>query len=250
MALKNKWVVTTRPIQQTKSLQIKLKAAGAHSILFPLLEIVEPRNLVKVKEQLENLQTYDLVVFVSANAVEQSIKWIPPSTLDTVKIATTGKKTADALKQFDVKIDFCPKEIFNSEALLAEPNFKTFCIDKKIAIIRGESGRDYLQNQLQLAGANVDYIDAYQRICPQENLDALEQHAKQGELDIIMLTSGASVTNFFSRVKNTSWVNELTLLLGSPRMEKRIPDSFQGKLVIAEDPSDETLYKKLTEIYK
>jgi uroporphyrinogen-III synthase len=196
------------------------------------------------------LQAYDLVIFVSANAVEQTFKWITSSALNNVKVATTGKKTADALKQFDVKTDFCPKEIFNSEALLEEPNFKAFYSNKKIAIIRGEGGRDYLRDKLQLADANVDYIDAYQRICPQKDLAILEQHAKQGELDIILLTSGTSVTNFFNLVKNASWVNELTLLLGSPRMEKRIPNSFQGKLVIAEDPSDETLFKTLTEIYK
>ncbi len=98
---------------------------------------------------------------------------------------------------------------------------------------------------------SVDYINTYQRICPQKNIDLLEKHAKQGELDTILLTSGTRVMNFFALVeaiKNSSWINDVTLLLGSPRMQKEIPESFQGTLAIAEDPSDETLYKKLTEI--
>jgi len=249
VALKDKWVVITRPAHQTKTLQLKLETVGAHSILFPLLEIVEPENSAVVKEQLESLQRFDLVIFVSANAVEQAFKWISPSILSNVKVATTGKKTAEILGQYEIKSDFFPKTVFNSEALLAEPKFRDFCVGKKIAIVRGEGGRDYLKNQLQQLGATVDYINAYQRICPQNDLAVLEQHAAQGKLDAILLTSGTSVENFFALAKNSDWVNTLTIVLGSPRMEKKIPDSFQGKLLIAEDPSDETLYKKLNETH-
>ena len=249
MPLNDKWVVITRPTHQAKNIKLKLEGAGAHPILFPLLEIIEPDNLAKTIEQLENLQDYDLLIFVSANAVEQSFKWVMPATLGKAKIATTGKKTAEILEKNGVKVDYCPKEIFNSEALLAELNFKAFCVDKKIAIIRGEGGRDYLQNQLQLSGASVDYINTYQRICPQKDLVALEQYANQGKLDAILLTSGTSVERFFYLAKGSNWINTITLVIGSPRMEKKIPECFQGKLVIVEDPSDETLYKTLTEIY-
>ncbi len=249
MALNDKWVVITRPAHQTKNLRLKLEGAGASSILFPLLEIIEPDNLAKTKKQLENIQAYELLIFVSANAVEQFFKWITPTILGKAKIATTGKKTAETLKKYGVKVDFCPAEIFNSEALLAEPKFKYFSANKKIAIIRGEGGRDYLQHQLQVSGATVDYINTYQRICPQKDLVILEEYANKDKLDTVLLTSGASVENFFRLANKASWVNTLTLVIGSPRMEKKIPNSFQGKLVIAEDPSDETLYKKLAEIY-
>ena len=249
MALNDKWVVITRPAHQAENLRLKLEGAGANPILFPLLEIIEPDNLAKTKEQLKNLQDYDLLIFVSANSVDQIFKWITPTTLGKAKIATTGKKTAETLKRYGVKVDFCPAKIFNSEALLAEPKFKYFCTNKKISIIRGEGGRDYLQQQLQASGATVDYINTYQRICPQKDLVVLEQYANKGKLDTVLLTSGASVENFFRLTNKARWVNTLTLMIGSPRMQKKIPNSFQGKLVIAEDPSDETLYKKLTEIY-
>ena len=248
MSFKDKWVVITRPYHQTENLQLKLESAGAHTILFPLIEIAPPDDLALVKKQLDNLQNYDLVIFVSANAVEQTFKTINSAQFDSLKVATTGKKTASTLKDTGVKTDYCPTQIFNSEALLAMPSFKSFCEGKKVAIIRGEGGRDLLRDKLLQIASSVDFINVYQRVCPQKNLDLLEQYAKQGELDIVVLTSGTSVTNFFNLVKNVNWVNDLTLLLGSPRMQKKIPDSFQGKLVLAEDPSDETLYKKLTEV--
>jgi uroporphyrinogen-III synthase len=216
-----------------------------------LIEIAPPNDLALVKKQLGELQNYDLIIFVSANAVEQIFKYIEPAQLDLLTVATTGKKTASALDSFGVKSKFSPSEIFNSEALLAMPDFQSYCEGKNMAIIRGEGGRDLLRDELLKTAASVDYINTYQRFCPQKELDVLEQHAKQAELDIILLTSGTSVMNFFAlaaATKNSSWINEVTLVLGSPRMQKEIPESFQGTLAIAEDPSDETLYKKLTEI--
>jgi len=251
MALKDKWMVITRPVHQAESFQLKLEGVGANTILFPLIEIAPPDDLVLVKKQLGDLQNYDLVIFVSANAVKQTFKYIDPTQLALLTVATTGKKTASALESAGVETDFFPTEIFNSEALLAIPDFKSFCEGKNIAIIRGEGGRDLLRDKLLQIANSVDFINTYQRICPQKNLDSLEKHAMQAELDIILLTSGTSVMNFFALVaanKNSSWINDVTLLLGSPRMQKEIPESFQGTLAIAEDPSDETLYRKLTEI--
>ncbi len=203
MALKDKWMVITRPAHQAESFQLKLEAVGANTILFPLIEIAPPDDLVLVKKQLGDLQNYDLVIFVSANAVEQTFKYIDTAQLALLTIATTGRKTASALESAGVKIDFFPTEIFNSEALLAIPNFKSFCEGKNIAIIRGEGGRDLLRDELLKNAHSVDYINTYQRIFPQKNLDLLEQYAKQGELDTILLTSGTSVVNFFALVTAT-----------------------------------------------
>jgi len=247
--LKDKWIVITRPSHQSENLKRKLELVGAKTILFPLIEIIPPADLGLIEKQLDNLQAYDLVIFVSANAVKHTFKKIYPSVMQNVKVATTGKKTADALEQLSIEIDFCPKEIFNSEALLAMSEFSNYCVGKKIAIIRGEGGRNLLRDELQQKGASVDYINTYRRVCPQKDLDVLEQRAKQGELDVILLTSGTSVANFFGLAQEASWINQLTLMLGSPRMQKKIPDSFQGKLLVAEDPSDETLYKKLTDFF-
>lgn len=253
MPLKDKRVVITRPAHQAESLKKRLEAAGAEVILFPLIEIIPPNDLDWTKEQLSHLQQYDLIVFISANAVKQAFNYIDLKELELVKVATTGKKTASILKEFGVHVDFYPKEIFNSEALLAMPDFKSFCEGKNIAIIRGEGGRDFLKEQLQITAETVNYINTYQRIYPQKSLDLLVQKNKNRKGDTILLTSGTSVENFFDLIKTSKeldWVNSLTLILGSPRMQKKIPESFQGKLAIAEDPSDETIYKELTQNYQ
>ena len=136
-SLKNKWIVITRPEHQAQELSKKLLKVGGCPIHFPLIEIKPIIDLASVKHQLDSLQDYDLIIFISANAVEQTLDYLPAESLASVKIASVGKKTAQALTNCGVNVDFCPEQIFNSEALLAIPEFQKFIKGKKIAIIRG-----------------------------------------------------------------------------------------------------------------
>ncbi len=251
-SLTNKWIVITRPAHQAESMKKKLLEANAHTLLFPLLEITEPKDPAKTKQQLAQLDCYDLIIFVSPNSVSKSLQWIDTSTLLTsnTRIAAIGKKTALILQEHGITPNIVPDKLFNSESFLALPEIQQLATEqstlKKIAIIRGESGRELLHDTLVKRGANVDYINTYQQHCPQTNVDTLKQHWQRKELDIIMLTSGSSVANLFNLTKDEDWINHVTLLLGSQRMRHYIPSGFKGDLLIADDPSDETLFKKLT----
>lgn len=247
--LKKKWIVITRPEHQAQELSKKLLKVGGCPIHFPLIEIKPNIGLAFVNQQLDALPDYDLIIFVSANAVEQSLNYINPKNLSSAKIASVGKKTAQTLSEQGVDTDFCPEQIFNSEALFAIPELQQFAKGKKIAIIRGEGGREHLRESLLKIGASVDYIDVYKRSYPQKDIQTIKNFWSRGELDIILLTSASSVSHFFKLAENEPWTNELTLLLGSQRMQQEIPEGFRGKILIADDPSDETLFKKLLSEY-
>jgi len=249
LSLNNKWIVITRPEHQAQELSKKLLKVGGCPIHFPLIEIKPNIDLASVKHQLDKLQDYDLIIFVSANAVEQTFDYLPAESVASIKIASVGKKTAQALTNRGVNVNFCPERFFNSEALLATPEFQNYIKGKKIAIIRGEGGREYLRKNLLSLGARADYIDVYKRNYPQRSLQILKDFWNHDELDIILLTSASSVSHFFKLAKNEPWTNKLTLLIGSQRMQQEIPECFQGKILIAEDPSDETLLMKLLSEY-
>lgn len=244
--LQNRWVVNTRAEHQAQPLNEKLIAAGANVINFPLLSIAAPENLEKVERQLASLADYDLAIFISTNAVEQTLNKIDTSVLKNLKLACVGEKTGLALKEYGLGIDFCPERFFNSEALLALDAFQKFIPGKKIALIKGEGGRDLLKKSLLKWGGDINSFDVYRRTCPQHNLDLLKNHQLRQELDIIILTSGFSVDNFFTLADKTDWIDSLTLLLGSERLKKHIPGNFKGKIIFAEDPNDNTLLKELT----
>lgn len=244
-SLKNKGIVITRPKQQAKSLARNIEKVGGCPFLFPLIEIT-PLNDDVTQKKLSTIEYYDVIIFISINALEQCINLIGTKPFKNKIIVTTGKKTARAVIRSGLKVDYCPEQYFNSEALLTIDKFKEAAKGKKIAIIRGSSGRDYLKNNLIDLGASVDYIDVYKRHCPQQDLNKLKTLWEKSKLDVILLTSASSTASFFNLVDlNDIWINKITILIGSSRMQHEIPKEFKGNILVAEDPSDETLFKKL-----
>jgi len=242
--LNNKKIVITRPKQQAESLAKNIQKVGGCTYIFPLIEIT-PLNDELTLGKLSKLDNYDVIIFISINAVTHCINLVGIKPLKGKILVSTGKKTAKAISKNGLQVDFCPDTHFNSEALLSIEAFKNASVNKKIAIIRGSSGRDYLKNNLIDLGAEVDYIDVYKRHCPQQDLSDLKKVWEQDKIDAVLLTSASSTASFFSLAKNEHWVDELTITLGSPRMQHEIPEWFKGKILTAEDPSDETLFKKL-----
>ena len=246
--LKDKWVVITRPKHQADTLRLKLEAAGANVILFPLLEISLPDSISLAKKQLAQIEQYSLAIFTSANAVDYSFKWLDKSKLTSLRIAAIGKKTARVLEDsYGIKVDYFPAKGFNSEALLAMPEIKNYNDGKTIVILRGQNGRELLKEKLEGQGAKVDYIDVYKREFPQQNLESLKQKFEQAQLDIILITSGTSLKNLFEFSLDNEWLEKTNLLMGSERIKTQLENTykFQGSVLSASDPSDETLYQAL-----
>ncbi len=247
MSLKDKWIVITRPTHQAENLKKKLELAGANVVLFPLLEIGAPDNPSLVKQQLSNLAVYDLAIFFFLNAVENALNNVENSSFNTMKIAAIGEKTARVLKAYGLKVDIFPEKMFNSESLLKMPEMQWYGSQQKIVILRGAGGRNLLRDSLQAQGAKVDYIDVYQRRCPQTNLDALDAYYNQSQLDMILITSAGSLENLFQFRANYPWLNRVNLMVGSERIKhkaERMP-GFGGDLLATQEPSDEAFYRRL-----
>ena len=244
--LKNRYIAITRPAHQAGRLIKILEAQGAHVIPFPLLEITEPASLSVLQQQITHLASYDLALFISPNAVERALRYIPQKHLSMLKIAAVGKKTANCLSKHGMTVDYFPRKIFNSEALLALEAMQQVQ-GLRIAIFRGEGGRDLLRDTLQKRGATVDYFNVYARRCPASDLEALKQHCKQGELDIIVLTSGESLAHLLRLSHGEKWLSQVTLLLGSERIRQKFKDKYSAETWVSPDPSDESIYKILRE---
>jgi len=252
MPLKDKWIVITRPKHQAQPLRRKLEEAGANVLLFPLLEIVPPDDPITAKQKLSQLQKYHLLIFTSANAVNFGLKWLNKSDLSQLKVAAIGKKTASLLRDKHIYVDYFPLQKFNSEALLALPEIQSYGDNKRIVIIRGQNGREYLKEKLEKQGAIVDYIDVYKRILPQGNTQIIHQQYLKKQLDMIIITSESSLQNLFSFLPENQWLNKTPLLLGSQRIHTLMPQAYpnyQGKLLITTDPMDETIYQKLLKYF-
>ena len=114
-------VVVTRPQHQAGNLCRLIEAAGGKVILFPVLVIAAPQDPQAVLAVLQRLAQFDLVVFISPNAVDYGLRYAAqvgglPTNL---QIAAVGAGTARALQAAGHPPTLVPEHDFNSEALLA-----------------------------------------------------------------------------------------------------------------------------------
>lgn len=168
-ALAGRTIVVTRPRAQAEPLMAAIAAAGGEALLFPLLEIApatDPRPLARAVAAIDG---YDLAVFISPNAVDYSLPAILaqgpwPPTLVPVAI---GQGTVKALAARGIAGCVAPRERFDSETLLAQPELQEDAVrGRAIAIFRGDGGRELLAETLRQRGARVDCVACYRRSGP------------------------------------------------------------------------------------
>lgn len=161
-------IVVTRPREQAAGLAQRIEQLGGKPVLFPLLEIAPASNGQALRELAQHLSAYDLLVFISPNAVKYGMAALG-SVPGSVHIAAVGQSSAQALRELGVAQVIAPSERFDSEALLALPALQQVSA-WRIAILRGDGGRELLGDTLKARGAQVDYVTCYQRSKP--DLDA------------------------------------------------------------------------------
>ena len=164
-------VLVTRPAGQAEALCALIRAAGGNPIPFPTLEIAPVADPGPARDLLA--QTWDLMVFVSRNAVELALDLIARTPgagawPEVRLLAAVGRATAAALEAAGRAPDLVPAERFDSEALLALPALAGIA-GAQVLIVRGEGGRALMGEVLQERGAAVHYAEVYRRVCPQAN---------------------------------------------------------------------------------
>ena len=168
-ALSGQRVLITRPAHQQPPLITGLQVRGAKTISLPLLAITAPSRGEQadvLRRQLLALDSYELLVFISSNAVREGCKAIDdywpqfPVGLDLLAIGPSTAALAEELTGQRVR---SAAGGMTSEDLLELDSF-TNIEGRRIGIFRGEGGRDFLAQQLRKRGAQVDYFDVYRRV--------------------------------------------------------------------------------------
>ncbi|CAG9214575.1 Uroporphyrinogen-III synthase / Homolog of E. coli HemX protein [Paraburkholderia tropica] len=207
-------VVITRPAGQSDALSAQLAARGLRALEFPLIAIAPVGDDAPLRDALNALDRYALVVFVSPNAVDRafecyrSISSIWPHALP---VGVVGPASVVALARHGVaapehrvispagSADEEPAR-FDSESLYAalEKQFgENAFAGKRVLIVRGDGGREWLADRLREAGAEVEAVAAYRRIVPEPPMGAWAAvHALlEGAPHAWLVTSSEGVRN-------------------------------------------------------
>ena len=190
--LAGKTIVVTRPRAQAGPLAEAIAALGGEPLIFPLLEIASATDPQPLATAVARLADYSLAVFISPNAVDYSLPAILargpwPAGLQP---AAVGQGTVKALAAHGIAGCVAPRERFDSEALLELPELAAGrVVGKRVAIFRGDGGRELLAETLRARGAEVDCITCYRRSGPADGVASLLASWRAGKLDALTVSS-------------------------------------------------------------
>lgn len=217
-------VLVTRPGEPGNHLCQMIAQNGGHAEHFPTIAFAPPPDKAAFEQGIAELGEQDWLIFVSPYAVRVSVPAIrkawpvfPPQT----QFAGVGAITAAALREAGYNAIY-PHSDWSSEALIAMPELQNL-VDKKIAIIRGEGGRDVLEQELAARGAHILSVIAYKRTLPlrssveNQALDRLDNE----EIDAIVCASFESIQNLKIILGDSGWprIKNVPLVVVSERIK-------------------------------
>ena len=242
--LAGKTVIVTRPLAQAQNMCESLERYQATVVHFPVISITAAKNIEPAENALKKLKTYNTVIFISANAVHYSMDLAQQLSLSfkDKQLAAVGPATKMALESYGHSVNIVPTTGFTSEALL---NHNSLCQVKgqKILIVRGQSGREHLRQELESRGAEVSYAEVYQRQLPTQRAK-IDLSVLPKEDTAILSYSVETVQNLWSLCNQDEkhWLTNATLIVGSERIAKAASSvGFAKKPIIAENSSDEAM---------
>jgi uroporphyrinogen-III synthase len=192
--LAGKRVVITRPRAQAGNLARLVREAGGEPLCIPAIEILPIVDAAPFHALAAQLAEFDLAIFVSRNAVRSALELLGGKPWPAgLKVATVGQGSREELEQRGFAQVIAPAAQSDSEALLALPELAAVQ-GRRIAIFRGDGGRQLLGDELAQRGALVEYAACYRRVRPAA--DAALGDAWKGSVDAVTISSIEGLENF------------------------------------------------------
>lgn len=243
--------MVTRPAGQAAHLAEALVDLGAQPVLFPVLAIEAIPDPTPILDAAIRLDQYDWAMFVSPNAVDHALAVIlaERSWPAGVRVATVGHSSEAALARHGLGNVIAPTERFDSEALLALPEFANVQ-DQRVVIFRGDAGRDLFGDTLQARGATVDYVTCYRRTQPALDPAPLLKLWSEGRLDAMTVTSSEGLRNLCDMVGKLGqgWLKRTPTFVPHARIAEQARALGLHNVVLT-GPADAGLLAGLTDYF-
>ena len=198
LPLTGRRILVTRAAHQASKFSEGLRALGAEPVEVPVLEIRPPASFAALDSALNDIASYDWLIFTSANTVHALVERattvggiaalsISPQT----RITAIGSSTAAALKNVGLQVDFVPTS-YVAESLVE--GLASYWPGQRVLLARASQARDVIPDALRTAGAQVDVVDAYRNVLPNDAPEKLRSVLAK-KLDVATFTSSSSVTH-------------------------------------------------------
>jgi uroporphyrinogen-III synthase len=247
-------VLITRPKQKAQALAESLAAINIACVNQPLFDYQALADHQTSKNLLTN---ENIIIFVSVAAVEFAHAAFAAQNWRYKYIIAVGRATKSSLQLLGIEHVICPQQE-NSEGLLALPELNINFCHEPITVVRGNGGREHLAIHLTEHGANVNYLESYQRVWRTFSEDIGKQWFKH-QINCIVVTSNAILEKLVQLVfeeqerNNTQqqtayWREQCLWVVASQRIANTAKQLGLTRVVISDGASENAITTTLQQL--
>jgi uroporphyrinogen-III synthase len=257
--LSGRTIVVTRPAAQAGRLCRLITDSGGEAVAFPTVEILSIwKNIDRLAcLKAANIINYDWLVFISPTAVAEGLAALaaggttPAHWPAAVAVAAVGRGTAAALERAGMKDVVAPATGADSEALAALPAMQAAAVaGRRVLIVRGEGGREWLADTLRERGATVEVAECYRRALPAVDAAPLASLLAAGGVAGITVHSRGALDNLLALLPAGAQaaVRATPLFASHPRIAEHARVSGLQQVTVA-GPGDDEMIKGITAFF-
>ena len=209
-----------------------LEELGAEIFECPTVQAVALEDYTDLDRSIKEISSYDWLIFTSVNGVKFFIDRIIDEGFDIrdskgVKVCAIGKKTAETIREFGIKVDITPKK-FNAEGLVELFRERYALGDGlkglRFLLPRADIARDLFPQQIRALGGEIDVPTAYRTINPVSHNKRLKRFIHDGKITVATFTSAATFDNLIDVIGEDSqeFLSSLKIAAIGPVTKKAI----------------------------
>ncbi|MBF0518805.1 MAG: uroporphyrinogen-III C-methyltransferase [Nitrospirae bacterium] len=205
-----------------------LESLGAEIFEFPTIKIVPPKSFDELDAAIDNVESYDWLIFTSASGIDYFIKRLLEKSHDIrdlkgIGICAIGIKTKEAVEKYGMRVDEMPDE-FNAEGLIKLFESKNGIEGKRFLLPRAEKAREVFPERVRALGGYIDTPVTYWAINQIPHIKRLERFLRERRITTATFTSAATFTNLLDSVSSslTELLSGVTIAVIGPVTKKAI----------------------------
>jgi uroporphyrinogen III methyltransferase / synthase len=194
LPLSGRTILITRTADGNAVEREKFEVLGAKVVELPMISIEPPTDLRAIQQAIEDISSFDWVVFTSANGVRAFFRMLKDRAGEIrAQFACVGSETQKALNENGFEASIVPKRFLTSE--LARELSQNFDIaGRKVLLARAEETNREIARSLQAANARVVEAPVYRVI----RSKVIEDGNSLSGISDVTLTSPSTVEAFVS----------------------------------------------------
>ncbi len=193
-------IVVTRSRAQASEFVEQIESLGAEAVELPTIRIADPEGFGTLDKAIDELSSFDWLVFTSVNAVGKFVERLRQRERDIrdlrgIKICAIGPATADEVARFHLRVDLVPRK-YVAESIVESLEHVGEIEGKRFLLPRADIARSLLPDEIGKRGGEAVEVVVYQTVLEEEVDRDVIQSLAEGQIDVVTFTSSSTVRNF------------------------------------------------------